>query len=384
MKKILILCLLVPIFSFAVGDFSDFDGYQDRWTRGELEQRLLRFIGGEALSYLEISDEAVSLYDLPEGEKERKVEFRLSLAKEKRSIKSPPRRSDLVGAKVAIDPGHFGGEYARLEERYIDIPPSLEREESIQFDEGSLSFLTAVYLKLLLEKEGAIVMITRDQIGKGVYEDGFFDWLKKTPELWTGEVALNKLFRRYYNPLDLRARAAKINAFSPEISVAIHFNSHAGRDDVSSNHSVVSNNFNLAFIGGSFCQNELRDPASRYEMVRMLVTEDLPRSLLLSQAVVGQLVAHLNVPMISAEDGARYLERVCKKVKPGVYSRNLALTRQIHGPVIYGESLVQNNVDECLNLARKDFVIDGIRCSSRVKEVAEAYFDGIKEFLLEN
>lgn len=385
MKKFFLVFLIFPFALFAQVDFSHFDSYQNQLTQKEIQERLDSFAGrgNDARRYLSITEEALILYNAPAGKVERKIEYELTLApKAKKQKKVSPRKS-LIGAKVAIDPGHFGGDYAHLEERYIDIPPSLEREDTIQFDEGTLSFLTAAYLKILLEKEGAIVMLTRDQVGKGAYREGFFDWLKKHPYLWSGEVALNKLFRRHYNRLDLRARCEKINAFGPDLSVMIHYNSHAGRDEVSSNHDVVSNNFNLVFVGGAFCSNELIDPESRYEFFRLLVSDDFSRSVKLSRSILDKFVSKLKVPVVSAADGSRYLESVCHEVEPGVYARNLALTRLVHGPICYGESLVQNNIDECLNLARKDFVINGLHCSSRIKEVAEAYFEGIKEYLLD-
>lgn len=383
MKNIFLLLLSYPFALFAQSDFSCFDHYQNHWTKGELEERLHSFLGksGDVQGYLSLSDERLTLYDLPPGKEGRKVEYQLSLCKEK---KVPERlsRNSLVGVKIAIDPGHFGGDYAHLEERFIDIPPSLERKGAIQFDEGTLSLLTALYLKVLLEKEGAAVMLTRDQVGKGVYPDDFFDWLKKHPYLWSGEVALHKLFRDYYNRLDLRARAAKINAFEPDLSVIIHYNSHAGNNDVSSNHEVVPNNFNMVFVGGAFHGHELNDRESRFEFFRLLVTGDFDNSVKLSRAILQNLETKLHVPCVLASDGARYLDRVCHKIEAGLYARNLALTRLVHGPLCYGESLVQNNIDECLNLARSDFVINGMRCSSRIKEVAEAYFEGIQDYLL--
>jgi hypothetical protein len=69
-------------------------------------------------------------------------------------------------------------------------------------------------------------MITRDEIGKGAYGQGFFDWLKHSSNLWSSQVFLGNLFRRYYNPLDLKARAQKINAFSPDLTLVLHYNSH--------------------------------------------------------------------------------------------------------------------------------------------------------------
>lgn len=376
--------LFFSVSIFGATDFSVFDSYQETFTRDEIELRLIKFLqkDGRAGSYFTLDDKALTLYDAPETQKERSIEYCLKLAPELGNKGGKQPRKNLVGVKVAIDPGHMGGPYARLEERYIDIPPSLERKSSIQFDEGTLSFLTALYLKVLLEKEGAIVMITRDKIGQGVYEEDFFDWLKKNPSLWSGEVSLNKLFGKFYNPLDLRARAKKINAFSPDLSIVIHYNSHHVEEEYSSNSCVSSKNYNLVFIPGAFCRNELSQPEARYEFIRLLVSEDLPNSQKLSGAILASFGKYLDVPIVSRADGAHYLYKIALEVEKGVFARNLALTRLIHGPVCYGETLVQNNIDECLNLSKTDFVIGGIPCSSRVKLVAEAYFEGIKEYLL--
>ena len=205
---------------------------------------------------------------------------------------------------------------------------------------------------------------------------------QKNPKLWSGEIALNKLFVKYYNPLDLRARAAKINAFGPDLSIAIHYNSHHVTEESNSNASVAAQNYNFIHIPGAFCRNELVLEESRYEFMRLLVTSDLSQSTHLSKAVLKCFSEKLQVPVVTKADGATYLEKVCLKVSDGIYARNLALTRMIHGPICYGETLIQNNIDECQNLNRKDFVIDGIPCSSRVKQVAESYFEGISDYFL--
>jgi hypothetical protein len=56
------------------------------------------------------------------------------------------------------------------------------------------------------------------------------------------------------------------------------------------------------------------------------------------------------------------------------------MTRLVHGPICYGESLVQNNLQEALRLAKLDTEVQGYPCSSRIKQVATAYFEAIKEF----
>lgn len=381
--------LLLFVFSFGIGasaPHSSFEWAQNTLTRHQIEERLGLYLqkDGRIGSFFSLNDQALTLYDGPDTDRERQIEFRLALSKEKKPFVKPEKRKDLIGVKIALDPGHLGGAYARLEERYIDIPPSLVREDQIQFDEGTLSYLTALYLKILLEKEGAVVLMTRDAIGKGVYQDDFFDWLKQNRSLWSGQVSLTSLFRRFYNPLDLRARAEKINAFAPDLSIVLHYNSHHVEEEVSSNSCVCNKNYNMVFIPGSFCRNELVEQESRLEFLRLLVSGDLEESRSLSRSILHAFAAKLKVPLIEKSDGAAYLDKVCMEVEKGIYSRNLALTRLIHGPVCYGETLIQNNIDECVNLAKKDFVIGGIACSSRIREVAEAYFEGICCYLLGN
>lgn len=384
MWKLYLSFLFFPFLLFGSLDFSEFDRFQEKWTRAEIEERLTHFLQKDPklASYFTLDQESLVLYNAPDWQKDRHVEYRLKLASEKKTAPKREKKHTLVGLKIAIDPGHLGGPYARLEERYIDIPPSLERTEQIQFDEGTLSLLTAMYLKILLEKEGAIVMITREQVGEGVYSQHFFDWLGKNPHLWTQEVSLNKIFRKYYNPLDLRARAKKINSFAPDLTVVIHYNSHHVEEEYSSNHCVTSRNYNLVFIPGAFGRGELTEYENRYEFMRLLASDDLENSLRLSQSILSQFHKHLKVPAVTRADGARYLDTVCLQLDEGIFARNLALTRLVHSPVCYGETLVQNNIDECQNLSQADFVIGGKKCSSRIKQVAEAYYEGIRNYLL--
>ena len=64
----------------------------------------------------------------------------------------------------------------------------------------------------------------------------------------------------------------------------------------------------------------------------------------------------------------------------GVFSRNLCITRLIKGPICYGETLIQNNEKELINLSQNDEVVDGIPCPHRVIDVANAYYEAISSF----
>ena len=64
-------------------------------------------------------------------------------------------------------------------------------------------------------------------------------------------------------------------------------------------------------------------------------------------------------------------------VSDGIFCRNLCLTRLVKGPICYGETLIQNNLQEALELSQHQTMIEGIPCPKRVIDVAEAYYETI-------
>jgi hypothetical protein len=180
------------------------------------------------------------------------------------------------------------------------------------------------------------------------------------------------VFRLGYNTLDLQARAAKINAFNPHITLIIHFNA------VGSGRVSTSANYNMTFVPGSFLVGELTSQRARYELVRLLISDDLTASINLASSIANHMQQSLAVKLMSAAYGLSGNEIF---VDPGVFCRNLLLTRCIHGTLCYGETLIQNNAEEAARLAQKDLVVDGITTSSRIAAVAEAYLQGIYQYL---
>jgi len=66
--------------------------------------------------------------------------------------------------------------------------------------------------------------------------------------------------------------------------------------------------------------------------------------------------------------------------EPGVYCRNLQLTRYIHSPLVYGETLYQDNINECIMLNQER---DKTK-NKRIQQVADAYFQGILDYVNKN
>lgn len=367
--------LFFPCFMYSFS-FQDFDPYQGRISKEEIENKLKYLIKSKELhNHFLLTDDAFILYASLEEKQKNQEEYRLLFGSS--SALQTPKKS-LANCKIAIDPGHFGGKYSHLEQRFVEMHST---DSLIAFNEGDLTLLTALYLKELLEEKGAEVFLTRTKKAEGALSPNFFQFLQTQPDLWLTQKTLTQLFRGIYNGLDLYARADKINTFKPDVTVIIHYNAHDSEGEKYT--STTDKNFNMVFIPGSFGRGELKEKKARYEFMRLLVTSDFFLSEQFSKIVLKKLNEQLQVPSVMPLDGARYLETASIEVEQGVYARNLAMTRLVHGPLCYGESLVQNNLAEALRLSKLDTEIQGYPCSSRLKQVALAYFRAIQEFFMQ-
>lgn len=133
----------------------------------------------------------------------------------------------------------------------------------------------------------------------------------------------------------------------------------------------------MTFVGGAFMRSDLASAEKRFEFFRLLVSDDLESSVSLSSCVVNSFESTLNVPTAAISD-AKYLREGClATTAKGVYCRNLQLTRYVHSPLVYGETLFQDNVNEAQALSRET---DKTK-NERVQQVAEAYYKGILNYI---
>lgn len=74
----------------------------------------------------------------------------------------------------------------------------------------------------------------------------------------------------------------------------------------------------------------------------------------------------------------KYLTEGCLPTnEKGVFCRNLQLTRFVQSPLVYGETLYQDNSNECILLNKET---DKTK-NERIQQVAEAYFEGILTYI---
>ena len=310
----------------------------------------------------------------------------------------------LTGLRVALDPGHLGNslELAELEGKYVKVRPTDSRP-GMAFWEGDLNLATAHIIRKELEKLGATVMMTRDRPGQSAMGPLYEDWRKNSflldvdkevkagrlssskAQFWRKDATENDIYRRFFNILDLRARAAKINEFQPHLSLIIHYNvdkENWDRRDREGFFEPGFANYSMAFVPGRLGSRNLKTVKGRVNFLRLLVGPYIQESVRLSSIYLKANTHFTHVPIVDKQEEPDYLiERCTPTPEQGVYGRDLALTRMVNSPLCYGESLCQDNWRELMWLDKRNMVVAGITTSSRVRLVADAYVQAVKEFV---
>ena len=307
----------------------------------------------------------------------------------------------LEGIKIAIDPGHIAGNHAMalIEGKNLKFSkknyPQLKKD-SILIAEGILTFATAQILKAQLENDGAEVFLTRSE-NLTAFGLTYDEWLIKNKNKFldslfaSGKISLSKkealkkknkkeFFYDFFRDIDLVKRAELINKFKPDASIIIHYNV----DEKNHNwEKPTTKNFCMAFIPGAFDAKILQTDIARTNLIRLLLSNHLSLSEKLSSLTVTEFHEKLTIPIATKKD-ADYLLNNCKYAsKEGVYCRNLALCRLIQSPLVYGECLYQDNLNEYEILSKTDKIYFGIKTNERVKQVADAYYEAILNYFNE-
>lgn len=297
----------------------------------------------------------------------------------------------LSGIRIAIDPGHFGYNYstAKIEQRFLQFTHlNTNKQDTNVLYEGKLTYLTAIILANKLQEQGAEILLTRNDVSHTAFGMSYEEWLQKRKSklldslYQSKELSRNKyqklktcspqqFFNLFFKEHELLQRARIINSFNPHLTIIIHYNVDEKNNPWD---KPTSNNYSMCFIGGAFEQSDIDKMVNKIHFLRLLFTTQIENSEKISAYTMQHFEQQLSVSAAKRED-AQYLQTVCIPTKQnGVYCRNLLLTRYIISPLVYGESMCQDNIAEYKNLSDYSYEYQGIKVPKRVYEVAEAYF----------
>jgi len=327
-------------------------------------------------------------------------DFRLRFASDRASARpvprywkaaaEPKRGKPLAGLTIAIDPGHIGGKWAQMEERWFRIG----RSKPVM--EGEMVLVVAKHLARQLGAMGAKVVHVRRRTapvtrvrpsqlrGLALAElkrqgtspirrgyDGPNDPQKYRSIEWTSELL-------FYRTSEIRARAIVVNErLQPDLTICLHFNAESwGNPD---RPELTDKNHLHLLVNGNYAASELALEDVRYDLFVKLLNRSAEVELPLSDSVARSLARATGLPPYVYHDRGR-------RVTPSeyVWARNLLANRLYHCPVVYCEPYVMNSRPVFERARLGDYngtrLIHGVPRQSIFREYAAGVAQGVVDY----
>jgi len=282
----------------------------------------------------------------------------------------------LAGLRIALDPGHIGGYWAKMEERWFQIG------DFSPVTEGDMTLTVAEILAPHLETLGAQVFLTRGKpapatsLTPGQLESAATASLveKGVP---TDEESLHKESERlFYRVAEIRRRAKLVNeTIRPDVVICLHFNAEPWGD--AANPQLVDQNHLHFLITGALSGQELAYEDQRYDMLVKLLNRSFLEEIALTNVISRKLAAATGLPPYFYRTGTA----IRINANPYVWARNLLANRLFACPVIYIEPYVMNSrlVFDRIQAGDYEGLRDfrGAMRKSIYREYADAVADGV-------
>jgi len=294
----------------------------------------------------------------------------------------------LAGFHIALDPGHLGGSWAKMEERWFKIgdkPP---------VEEGDMTLHVAQLLKPRLESLGARVSMLRenaepltpyrpsdfeDTARKFLQQagianprenfDGPADPEKEQTVGWQRELL-------FYRNSEIRRRASLVNyRLQPDLVLCLHFNAEPWGDPAKP--ILVENDHLHLLVNGAYLPNELELEDERFEMLQKLLSRAFREELGVAESIAASMAKATGLPPYHYKT-----ENVTPVGASGyVYARNLMATRLYRCPTVYLEPYVMNSHEVFTRLKAGDYPgrkkVAGKKRPSIYREYVESVVQGL-------
>ena len=358
-------------------DWSSLDRFQQTITKDEFVRLLTQVYAPRDAwqEYFTIADDHATVVTVP-----GQTPFRLDFAGDQASVKPVPRywnsTRSLRGLRIALDPGHLGGQWARMEERWMQVG------DNKPVIEGDMVLYVARLLKKELEQRGAKVSLIRDSDRpttnlrpeklKGVA----VRHLREQGRAVNPASLKSETERLFYRTAEIRARAKKVNShLKPDLVLALHFNAESWGNPVRPTLTNV-NHLHL-LVSGCYSARELSYDDQRYELMLKLLNRSYDKELSVSRAVAQSMARATGLPPYTyGSDTA-----INVGGSPYIWARNLLANRLFECPVVYLEPYVMNNQEVTDRVQLGDYGgrrnINGTPRESIYREYARGVVDGL-------
>lgn len=282
----------------------------------------------------------------------------------------------LAGLRIALDPGHIGGGWAKMEERWFQIG------KSKPVTEGDMTLFVAKLIAKRLQAYGAEVFLTRtkpapvtsvrpDRLKKAAVAS-----LQDTGDAVTDKAVQKESERLFYRVSEIHRRAALVNErIQPDAVICLHFNAEAWGDPAQP--ELVNQNHLHFLITGALSANELSYEDQRFDMLNKMLNRSFPTELALTTAIAKKMQAATGLPPYRYESASA----IRVDSNPYIWARNLLANRLFLCPTVYVEPYVMNSRTVFERVQAGDYKgtrsIAGTLRPSIYREYADAVADGI-------
>lgn len=288
-----------------------------------------------------------------------------------------PEGRPLEDVRVAIDPGHLGGEWARIEERWFRIG------EEKPVTEGDMTLQVARLLKPRLEALGAQVSLVRD--GPQPITSYRPESLMETAREIRPDSPRLLAERLFYRTAEIRARADKVNqVLKPDLVLCLHFNAESWGNPAKP--TLVPRHHFHVLVNGAYTDSEIALADQRFQAVRKIVEGIHSEEAALAAAVSERFVRETRLPPFLYEIDSKRAVNIGNN--PYVWARNLLANRLYQCPVVFLEPYVMNSTLDYPRIQAGDYEglreIDGKSQPSIFREYADALARGLADYYAKN
>jgi N-acetylmuramoyl-L-alanine amidase len=294
----------------------------------------------------------------------------------------------LAGFHIALDPGHLGGTWAKMEERWFKIG------DAAPVQEGDMTLRVAQLLKSRLQSLGAKVSMLREttepitpyrpsdfeEIARRLLErDGITDPRENFDGPGDPEKEHTIAWQReelFYRNSEIRRRASLVNyRLQPDLVLCLHFNAEAWGDP--NRPLLVPKNHLHLLVNGGYLPAELELDDQRCEMLEKLLSRAFPEELALAETIAQTMAKKTGLPAYEYKTGnATHVGSTGY-----VYARNLMATRLYRCPTVYLEPYVMNSRPVFVRVKAGDYegerLVAGKKKPSIYREYADSVVDGL-------
>lgn len=343
-------------------DWKSLDAFQNTISREDFERLLTSvFTGGDGWrGFIQIDEQQARIHT---GEGDAIYHLRFAPIglesstprkwRRTRDLPPAPSRKPLDGLRIAIDPGHIGGDWAKLEERWLLVG------EGLPIREGNMTLQVAKLLKPRLEELGATVLMVRERNEPvtPLRPESLIEQARETTAGDDSPEALRKLAERlFYRTAEIRARAKLVNeSLKPDLVLCLHFNADPWGNPAAP--TLVENSHLHLLLNGAYTDEEVALADQRFAMLAKLLSRTHEEEAFVGATVADAFAQTSGLPPYTYPAGASNVRQV--DGHPYLWARNLLANRLYDCPVIFMEPYVMNSVTDYPRMQAGDY--EGLR-----------------------